>query len=583
MSIVDAVFDVISSIKLVLAVLLTQMGKTFMAINRIKTELDRDGEDGKSIHLVFTMNTLLNNKQFAKRLCEIEAEYGEGSIVIFASKYKGPYNHAKTLKDLKAYCLDERTCPRIVIMCSNDRRYEDGEAFLDVLERNNTSIVRAYVYYDELHAYIRDSLRKQIETIHGFTIVKGIIALTATPYKIWQQKGTRFWSQLRIIDLDEFNTEHYAGYSDMIFNEIDCPYKKTRSYDELDGQVIGYIKHILSTNDILKDGARIFMPAHVRRSGHYRVRTMVMEMCPHAVVIVLNGEEKSLQYKSEGLVKTVPLESDDEEVCETIARKIREKGLEGRPLVYTGYLCITMGQTLTHSSMGSFTAAILSHLDLTNDEIYQLFGRVTGRMKAWPTYCQTEIYCPTVIMHRIRIMEECAKTLAMDYNGEITTQEEYCEPMMADNDAASAARANIRVVKEKKEPRSRVARINPNSFRIFDDFETVKKYCAVVDYRVIKWKEEDMKDGFVKVGLNKEKAIATLKQAIKKVAHGYGGKPSQFRTYYTCYRDLTDVNSRLFVVLLRVANTMEDTDEVRKIREADAKYPAIPFEDAMME
>jgi hypothetical protein len=92
-----------------------------------------------------------------------------------------------------------------------------------------------------------------------------------------------------------------------------------------------------------------------------------------------------------------------------------------------------------------------------------------------------------------------------------------------------------------------------------------------------------MKDGFVKVGLNKEKAIATLKQAIKKVAHGYGGKPSQFRTYYTCYRDLTDVNSRLFVVLLRVANTMEDTDEVRKIREADAKYPAIPFEDAMME
>lgn len=33
--------------------------------------------------------------------------------------------------------------------------------------------------------------------------------------------------------------------------------------------------------------------------------------------------------------------------------------------------------------MGSFTYAILSHLDSTNDSLYQLFGRITGRMKRW--------------------------------------------------------------------------------------------------------------------------------------------------------------------------------------------------------
>ena len=88
--------------KINLAVLRTQAGKTFMAINRIRKEIELDDQEGKSVHIVFTMNTLLNNRQFAKRLYEIEQQYGKGSVVVFASTYNGPYEHAKKLNDILA-------------------------------------------------------------------------------------------------------------------------------------------------------------------------------------------------------------------------------------------------------------------------------------------------------------------------------------------------------------------------------------------------------------------------------------------------------------------------------------------------
>ena len=60
--------------KFVLCIIATQMGKTFIAIKNIMTEIENDKGDnlGRSVHIVFTMNTLLNNDQFTKRLETIE-------------------------------------------------------------------------------------------------------------------------------------------------------------------------------------------------------------------------------------------------------------------------------------------------------------------------------------------------------------------------------------------------------------------------------------------------------------------------------------------------------------------------------
>jgi len=463
--------------KFVLCVLLTQFGKTFIAISKINSEIEQDDEFGRSIHIIFTMNTLLNNAQFSKRLETIEKTYGEGSVCVFSSKYNGKYKHVKNRLELQGCCADESTCPRIVIMCSNTVRHQDGVEFLKVINKNKINISRAFAYFDELHYYITDQLRDQIEEINNLDIVVSITALTATSDKIFQKEG--FWSKIKLILLDDFNDSNYVGYKDMIFNLIDDfftnPYIRPHpfDYDEKDRQNIGFINHVLIKDPtILEENTRSFIPAHICRRGHNLVRDLIFSKKNTAVVVVINGFEKTLQYKDRfGNTKTLILASEDEEICETISRLILQHNLQNRPLVITGLLCVGMGQTLTHKSLGSFTHAIFGHLDLTNDEIYQLFGRITGRMKNWgDKYIQTQIYCPTTIMNRCIVMEECARNLARDHNGEFVSQEDYREPMTKMGEVGQSAIENIRNIKKKKNTKSK-AEDTDKQYKVFDTQE----------------------------------------------------------------------------------------------------------------
>jgi len=482
-----------STSKFVLCVLLTQIGKTFTAISKILAEISQDGELGRSIHIIFTMNTLLNNVQFAKRLDTIEKTYGKGSICIFSSKYHGKYKHVKNRLELLGLCADETTCPRVVVMCSNSQRYDDGLEFLRILENNRFNVSRAFAYYDELHKYISELLRIQIEQIHNFDIVKAITGLTASPNNIFENAG--FWSKIRLIHLDDFSDSNYAGCKDMIFNCSDDFFPnlyvrpRPMDYDELDRHTIGFIDHVLMKHpEILEDGTRSFIPAHIRRSGHNSVRELIFSKNSNSVVVVINGHEKTLQYKDiHGNTKTLPLISNEEEVCETISRLVIQHKLQNRPIVITGLLCVGMGQTLTHKSLGSFTSAIFGHLDLTNDDMYQLFGRITGRMKDWgDKYVQTQVYCPTIIMNRCVVMEECARNMAIDHNGEIVSQDDYREPMTKMGKIGQSAIDNIRIKKERKQKKIKLEDTD-REIKVFDSqFEAIEFSKKVLGEKLVK-------------------------------------------------------------------------------------------------
>ena len=479
--------------KFILCVLLTQLGKTFTAISKILAEIDQDDELGRSIHIIFTMNTLLNNKQFAKRLETIEKKNGRGSICVFSSRNDGKYVHVRNRLELQGLCADETTCPRVVVLCSNQIRYEDGVEFLKVINKNKTNISRAFAYYDELHEYISDSVRAQIEEINDLDIVKGITALTASPSKIFQPVG--FWSKIPQIKLDDFSDANYSGYKDMIFNCIDDffenPYIRPRpfDFDVLDRQTIGFIEHVLKKYpEILKENTLSFIPAHIRRSGHNAIRDLIFHMSPESVVVVINGFEKTLQYKDcLRNTKTLSLAADDEEVSETISRLILQHNLQTRHIVITGLLCVGMGQTLTNKMLGSFTSAIFGHLDLTNDAIYQLFGRITGRMKDWgDKYIQTQVYCPTIIMHRCIVMEECARNMACEHNGEVVTLEDYKEPMHKMGEIGQSVIENIRISKPKKSQKKK-ADPNDKAYKVFDtQYEAIEYGTNILGVKLSK-------------------------------------------------------------------------------------------------
>lgn len=439
--------DIEQSSKFVLCVLLTQFGKTFKCIKYIKKAIKDDEEYGQSLHIVFTMNTLLNNCQFSSRLHEIEKDYklkdeAYKSIVVFSSKYEGPYTHVRNINELYALVANKNRCPKVIVMCSNQQRFNDSYEFLEMIEENDIPVKRIRLYYDELHEYINttttngEPLRTQIERMHNLKKVEGILGLTATPQKIFQPEG--FWANLQVVKLINFNYKEYAGCSDMIFNNIEEDiveeeYKKISPFDyvKLENRVINYIIKVLNDNkDILTNKSRVFIPGHKRRIGHDKIKKIIFEQNKDAVIAIINGEEKSLEFKENNKQKKIILKNkDNKEICDILYTELSNNNLLDRPLVITGYLCIGMGTTLVNESLGNFTSAIISHTDLTNDDIYQLFGRLTGRQKNWTTYKKTQIYCPAISMKRFCAMEECAINIAECHNGQIISENDYVEPL----------------------------------------------------------------------------------------------------------------------------------------------------------
>ena len=482
--------------KFSLCVLKTQVGKTFTAIGRINSELELDSEFGKSIHIVFTMNTLLNGKQFSKRLESIEKKYGKGSIVILASKYTGEYKHVSSREALQGLLLDKKSCPRVAVMCSNHTRYVDGVKIMQVLEENPTNIKRAFVYYDELHQYINREVRKQIEHIHNLKITNAIYALTATPDKIWQSLG--FWSRLKLHYFDDYNDENYIGFEDMKFNNVDDyynqPYVKPSPFEFAlkAQQTVGFARHVLEQYpNILSSDTRIFIPGHLKRSSHLEIRDLAFEVNWESVVIVLNGELKKIFWqnkKNDGRkdgncgnyeIDGIDINCDDEELFTVVYNILLKRKLLKRPLIYTGFICVGMGQTLLNEELGNFTSGILGHPDLNNDEIYQLFGRLTGRMRHWKTFRPTVVYCPSITKYRCQVMEHCSKAISNDHNGEVVSREDYLSPIDTMGEAGKVTNTYIRPISKPSKSRKdrEEEKLKAIQYKVFDKQSDAIEYA----------------------------------------------------------------------------------------------------------
>jgi hypothetical protein len=485
--------DEIEAMKVTLCILPTQSGKTFMTIGHIRNGLERDKRQGEEgLNIIFTMDTILGTEQFARRLETIENEY-EGSVYIFnskktsgkCSKYKHVSNRTELLGKFAEYRAGLGTRPRVIVVCSNQTRFRDALEFIKVMD-NLKFVDHIFIYCDELHQYIEKGyIRDQLEEMHNFDIVNGILAITATAEKITMDTG--FWSKLKTLHLKDFDDSDYVGYRDLDFIPVndffEIPYVRPRGrgfgYRELEEQTIGNIFHILSRYpNILGENTRSFIPAHVRRTGHQRVRDMVFSLNSQTVVVVINGKEKSLTYTDllTGII-TVDLEKKgtfNEELSEKISRTLNENNLKSRPLVITGFLCVGMGQTLIHRTIGPFTSAVFGHLDLTNDDIYQLFGRITGRMKTWDTYVKTTVYCPNDVKLRCETMEKCVRNIIDNHNGKTITQDILIKPIQQEK----ATKENIRLRKNSVAPTVKKPKKDKSdfSYRLFDTLVETKAF-----------------------------------------------------------------------------------------------------------
>lgn len=423
-----------------LCVMPTQFGKTNTSINEIKkqSEFEEKVDDEKVeyssigrfteqvdsnnenvLHIICTMNTILGNAQFSKRLEVLMDMYGNDSVVIFNSQKNKNIKceHVSTVRELLGLMYTPRKF-RAVIMCSNSKRFGDLEELIKQLNQHRNGLSKVCLYFDEIHKYLNDKLRRQIEQIHDLDIVSYILGLTATPKNFWNEGK---WSRIKIFDNKNITDKNYCHTSDMIWIHKESVQENKQNW------AISYASEIFQTpefNNLLVSDSKIFVPADKSRKSHDDMKNLILKNYPHAAVIVLNGKEKTINFDE----RTIILETKTDEINNEIFRKIKEYHLERRPIFYTGHICVGMGQTLVNQNLGNFDAAILSHIELSDDDIYQLFGRLTGRMKDWKKYKKTNIFCPKKIMDICTLMEKCAFNMLFK-NGETVSKNDYLAPM----------------------------------------------------------------------------------------------------------------------------------------------------------
>lgn len=417
-----------SQSKLAMYVVPTQFGKTFACIQTIK----RSSAD--TLHVVFTMNTLIGKDQFTSRVVrEISEAYGEDAVCCVASKKSDVCrrrfkNTEELSRELLASMFDMAPKIRVVVMCSHGKRFQEAPEFIgDVMKMMSKvapdSRMKLQMYFDEIHHYANERnpggrrVRALIEGACDSELVEKVYGYTATPNAVW---GQGIWESIEMDNVD-YNDENYVGISDL--NWVKCPSASLPAqfaatvYDE-HPRVFGHM-------------ARVFVPGYRERDSHYAIRDTLQEKDPEIVVVVLNGENKRVYYYEnpedcEYEPKSAELIPEGmEEVCDTIARVLTNLKLLERPIVWTGNICVSMGQTLAHETVGSFTSVLINTHAMDASALYQLLGRATGRYLGWGIDLYPTVYSPIEVKNVCEELESAAKKLANDFSGKEVTQDMY--------------------------------------------------------------------------------------------------------------------------------------------------------------
>ena len=456
-----------------------QSGKTFQTIAVINDEIASDEEEGRSLHIVFTINTLLNEVQFTSRLRDMSLEHKMKVLVVSSKNLIPPGNddvflHTTNIAGAVAILAMNQVKVGVVIMCNNRSRIASQMDFLNYLNNDTQVIIRrCMVYYDEIHKYIDsykrqiEPLRDQIEHICELNVVHKVFGITATPYNVFQ-KGT-IWESLNQTQHVKPKTDTYYGLKNAKHTTMEFDDMPEETYDWSDDDdvddighdntavendqghidpAVEYASRILDLRpDLLQNGSRVFIPGLVKKRSHAGIRAMVLRRKPECVVVTINGTEKTLAFLNEdrlleaqnalsnnrninlvARLTRLQLTNDDDnlaEVSDIISQLIDENSLDDRPVVFTGMLCVSVGQTLTNEGYGTFTSMIMNpYSTKSHDATYQLMGRVTGQTKGWETFAHTEIFSTAETMNVGIAMEQAAHAM-MDQHGSTVTLQQY--------------------------------------------------------------------------------------------------------------------------------------------------------------
>lgn len=442
-----------------------QNGKTYEVTGLISDIMGQDDvkATSKCLHIVFTMNSIINEQQFSSRINGIPNL--NGKIAMISSKKhpnQGALEYKKNLDDLKKYVgakmfdpdYDITDAASVVLLCTNHKTVHELEAFIKCVDKfkkdNPGKFVydRVNIYFDEIHKNIDSfgglnklTTRQVLENVCELDVVHSIYGMTATPYKLFNK-----WNVIETVlpSAGDINSDEYVSLDELESIEID-DFKAKKAKDGNNGgkEATQFGKHVLKKYpEICENGTRVFFPGDVTTEGHRQIKEdVVWTMNKLAVVVVLNGLGKKMYFNESevsGRETYIDLNAMQknvggcEEISNTIVRAMKNNNLMGRTLVYTGNLSIGMGTTLTHREIGPFTHAVIyTKKNATGDDAYQLAGRAAGRMRNWETFdpdAKTKVYW----MERTKTLaigaEMNAQNVEQNLVNQAITETEFTQP-----------------------------------------------------------------------------------------------------------------------------------------------------------
>lgn len=411
--------------KFILAVLPTQSGKTGTCINIINYYLARDKKKNiRRFHIVLTPNTLLNHVQFLDRIidkCDINKE----DILTIKSDNKKEENDkgiqiAKDNKILSQIILSGKT--KIAVFCENiiqiNGIINTINNIIEITDKINFNI-----YIDEIHKIINYNVKinekeEDMRIVINNLVEKGvnIYGFTATPQNLF----SKITKTIEIIDYKKFYEvdfeTHYRSLTDSKFINIEIEKREN---------TIEYLKRIINLygEKILAEDKYIFIPAMKKIITHEEIKEIVKEKNKETVIIILNSKEKAIYYKKRNYEINVK-----EDLMTEVVTILKENNLMNKAKVITGYGCINVGQTLMHNEIGIFDYGIISHFEISDDDLYQLIGRITGNTKTWlknKKNTKTKIYCPRETELRAKEMESKAINIMNNFSNKEITKKIY--------------------------------------------------------------------------------------------------------------------------------------------------------------
>ena len=418
--------------------------------------------------------------------------------------------------------------------------------------------------------------------------IEQVIMITATMVPVYKYLGSiHVECRLRVYENTHQPTYHKYTDSIIVQNHHEEPGSRDSTIIEprlsQNQKCVYYIDRILGSVEIPAN-SKWFCPGLKNKASHEEVCELLLNRGFN--VLILNAQTKEIRYADKRpALQIMDMLNHDLEIAVTLNELYYTTDLCGSPFAVTGNLCVGRGVTFASKRERGefiFTHAIIPNGYSTGEDAYQLVSRCIGNIKEFTNYYPPVIYIDKgthdKIIEQENLAVSLASTLYMVNDEETqTVTKETINNLVGREIITHLDEVPQRPKRERKSKDVPTSRPDePPAYRIYQTQDEVMAASKLLGYKSVHKLRETSTDsaGRYLTSLNSKKEVASLERAVMKVPTAYGtNKGITWRTYLPCYLNVNDVNSLLFVFIIRP----DDVKDINKIKRLDETIPSLSY------